>query len=429
MLKNVSYYLILLFLVCLPFDQFYSEAAFIGLIVHTVLTGTRDNWKKLWDKRVLALQVIYWITLLATTYTRYRELALVDWVQQLPLLLWPWLACVLQPVLQSRKNDLLGAFALSCCATVLYLFWCALEAIHYFHMPWRALFSHFFVNQNFSEPLDLHATYLSLYVALSLAYCLTQIVGSGPTGTPFMGSGFRPRKLLYAAGILILVAGLVQLSSKSALAATWLVLMIGIPCFLFPARRRAATFRIMAVLTLTLVLGGLLLQAASFRTRIVTDLTRDVMQDRTADPLNEPRMVRWAVAWKLIRSAPLAGYGSGSEMPLLKDAYYREQLFEPYLYGLNTHNQFLRSWLTTGLAGLLVYLGMLGFAFARAWKNKDLVWTCFLVLVTVVSFAENILDVQKGIFFFSFFFSFFIFYGRPPDPGEPSSSPSIPYKP
>jgi O-antigen ligase len=249
-----------------------------------------------------------------------------------------------------------------------------------------------------------------MYVALSLVYCLTQVV-RGPLPThPLSGrSRAAAWKALHVAGILILVAGLIQLSSKSVLAGTWLVLMIGIPCFLFPARRRAATFRIIAVLTFTLILGSLLLRAASFRTRIVTDLTRDVMPGGSADPLNEPRMVRWAVAWKLIRSKPLTGYGTGSEMPLLKDAYYREKLYEPYLYGLNTHNQFLRCWLTTGIAGLLIYLGLLGFCLVQAWKRKDLVWTCFLVLVTLVSCGENILDVQKGIFYFAFFLSFFFF--------------------
>jgi O-antigen ligase len=80
---------------------------------------------------------------------------------------------------------------------------------------------------------------------------------------------------------------------------------------------------------------------------------------------------------------------------------------------LNTHNKFLRCWLTTGLLGLTAYMFMLGLGFAAAWKQKDLVWMTFLVLVTVTSFAENILDVQKGIFYFSFFFAFFFFSNKP----------------
>ena len=408
MLKNVSYYLILLFLVCLPFDQFYSSVTLICLTVHTVLTGTKASFRMLLDKRVLVLQALYWLTLLGTVYTRYPGEALGEWVQQLPLLLWPWLACVLQPVLRERKTELLGAFVLSGCAVVGYLFWTAFRTIHYFHMPIGALFSSFFVNQNFSKPLDLHATYLSMYLALSLVFCLTAVVG--------VGSAIRKTGLILAS--LVLLAGLIQLTSKSVLGATWVVLVIGVPVFLFPARRRAAAFRVTAILTFTLVLGSLLLQASSFRGRIVDDLTRDFVQDRRADPLNEPRMVRWKVALGLIRSSPLVGYGSGSEMPVLKAAYYQQGLFEPYLYELNTHNQFLRYGVTMGVVGVLAYLGLLGFGFVQAWKYRDLVWICFLTLATVVSFAENMLDVQKGIFFFSFFFSFF-FFSSSPKPAKP----------
>lgn len=404
MLKNVSYYLILLFLVCLPFDQFYSSVTLICLTVHTVLTGTKASFRMLLDKRVLVLQALYWLTLLGTVYTRYPGEAVGEWVQQLPLLLWPWLACVLQPVLRERKNELLCAFTASGCAVVLYLFWNAFRTIHYFHMPAGALFSAFFVNHNFSLPLDLHATYLSMYLSLSLVFCLTQIV--------------RGRKPLFILASLVLLAGLVQLASKSVLGATWVVLVIGVPVFLFPARRRAAAFRVTAILTFTLVLGSLLLQASSFRGRIVDDLTKDFVQDRQADPLNEPRMVRWKVAVGLIRSSPLVGYGSGSEMPVLKAAYYQQGLFEPYLYELNTHNQFLRYGMTLGVMGVVAYLGLLGFGFVQAWKHRDLVWTCFLSLATVVSLAENMLDVQKGIFFFSFFISFF-FFSSSPKPTKP----------
>jgi hypothetical protein len=32
-----------------------------------------------------------------------------------------------------------------------------------------------------------------------------------------------------------------------------------------------------------------------------------------------------------------------------------------------------------------------------------------MLLVAIVSFSENLLDVDKGIFFYAFFFSFFVF--------------------
>ena len=364
-----------------------------------MIISKKEEWRKLLDKRVLALQAIFAVTLLATTYTHFRDEAFTDWVQQLPLFLCPWLAIVLQPVLQSRKDQLLTAFALSNTAVILYLFWNAARTILYFHLPMTALFSETFVNQHFSEPLDLHATYLSLYVCLSLVYCVTR--------------GWEQRNAAFFSMAAILLAGLVQLSSKSAWMGLVIILLVGVPLLLFPARRRIAAMGLALSMTVVLASAVLLLQASAFHKRMVTDFKKDMIANKATDPWNQPRMVRWEVAWDLNKARPVLGYGSGSEMTVLKDAYFNEKLYGPYLYALNTHNQFLRCWLTTGLLGLTAYMFMLGLGFAAAWKQKDLVWMTFLVLVTVTSFAENILDVQKGIFYFSFFFAFFFFSNKP----------------
>jgi hypothetical protein len=49
------------------------------------------------------------------------------------------------------------------------------------------------------------------------------------------------------------------------------------------------------------------------------------------------------------------------------------------------------------------------YGFKASLKNKDVVFISFMLVITIVSFSENILDVDKGVMFYSFFFSFFIF--------------------
>jgi O-antigen ligase len=397
MLKNVSYYLILLFLICLPLDHFYSEVFLIALTAHTALLARAADWKKLLDRKVLVLQVLYGVTLLTSLYSPYKSLALDDCFQQLPLLLFPWLCAVLAPVLIERRDQLLGAFCLSVTAVLLYLYADAIRVIAYFHLPLTDLFSTHFVNQQFSEPLGLHATYLSLYASLSLCWCIQQGLK-------------RPRKNRYFVCAVFLCISLVQLSAKSAWIALALVGGLGFPYFFFSGRPRIAAFAASAV-----ALGGLvlLLNGAFFHKRMIDDFKSDMVASKTENPMNQPRMVRWAAAWSLIKAAPLTGYGSGSEMPLLKTAYFEQGLYEPFLLKLNTHNQFLRWWLTSGIGGLAVYLALLGWALYKAISAHDLLWTGFMVMIITVSFAENILDVQHGLFFVSFFLSFFFFTKRP----------------
>jgi hypothetical protein len=64
--------------------------------------------------------------------------------------------------------------------------------------------------------------------------------------------------------------------------------------------------------------------------------------------------------------------------------------------------------LRSGIIGLLIYLIVLYYAFVQAIRKKDFLFFSFLVLVATVSVSENILDVNKGIFFYSFFLSFFL---------------------
>jgi O-antigen ligase len=401
MLKNVSYYLILLFLVCLPLDHFYSEVVLVALTAHTALLAKREDWNRFLDARVLLLQALYGVVLVATLYSPYKQLAVQDVFQELPLFLFPWICAVLQPVLRKRKDDLLCAFCIACVAVLVYLYTDAARILYYYHLPLSELFSDHFVNQRFTEPLGIHATYLSMYCALSLFWCVRKGLGATTAG----------KQVLLVSCALVLTLGLVQLSAKSVWMALIGMITVGVPFFLFSGRRRVIAFVVSGVAVV--VLAVILLQGAFFHKRMVEDFSRDMTPDRAANVENQSRMVRWGVAWSLIRSAPLAGYGAGSERPLLKDAYFRDGLYEPFLLGLNAHNQFLHWWLTTGLLGLGVYTGFLGWGLYRATRVRDLVWTAFMVMVIITSFAENILDVQQGLFFVSFFFSFFYFSKRP----------------
>jgi O-antigen ligase len=404
MLKNVSFYLVLLFLVCLPLDHFYSEVALIALTAHTMLVARREDWERFLQPRVLVLQALFGVILVATLYSPYKTLALQDLFQALPLFLFPWLCAVLQPVLRVERERILGGFTIACVLVLLYLYADALRTIHYYHLPLGELFSDHFVNQQFTAPLGVHATYLSMYCALCLFWCIRRGLGGSQPGV------HAARAALYFAGALILTFCLVQLSAKCV----WIVLVVMgavvFPLYVSSGRRRLPAFMISSLVAI--VLAFVLLHGEFFHKRMIEDFNRDMVADQTVNIDNQSRMVRWSAAWSLTRSAPIAGYGWGTERPLLQDAYYRRALYEPYLLGLNAHNQFLHWWITTGLWGVLVYTGLLGTALYRAFRARDLLWTGFLLLVIAVSIAENILDVQQGLFFFSFFFSFFFFTNR-----------------
>jgi O-antigen ligase len=144
-----------------------------------------------------------------------------------------------------------------------------------------------------------------------------------------------------------------------------------------------------------------------FRERFMISLEDDLVETNRISRSNS-RAERWDVAAEIIRQSPAIGNGTGSETVLLKDAYFRKKMYGSYISSLNAHNQFLSLLISAGVIGLLLYLATLYWGFRRAIFNRDILGLCFMILVTMVSFSEDILYVNKGIFFYSFFFSFFL---------------------
>jgi O-antigen ligase len=129
-------------------------------------------------------------------------------------------------------------------------------------------------------------------------------------------------------------------------------------------------------------------------------MKEDLTKNDAVNNLLEPRAVRWASAKELMLASPVYGYGSGSEIPLLKEVYYEHKLYNSYLNSLNIHNQYLSMVIKTGAIGLLVLLFVLFTGFKRSIQWKDGLFCAFLTISFHRFFSENVLDGNKGIFFF-----------------------------
>ena len=286
-------------------------------------------------------------------------------------------------------------FALTCTVTILYLYFEAFKVIQYFHLPLTAIFKRAFINQNFTSPIGLHATYFSMYVLLSVCIFLLLF---------FRSITFKNKNyILYS---LILLVGLVQLSSRATFIAALIIIVFIVPFFLLQGKKRIIFF--LGALSISAVVFIIITQVTTLKKRYIYDLENDLSEYRDPGDLTESRMARWNLEWQLIQESPFVGYGTGSEEFVLKDKYFKNKFYRSYLLGLNAHNQFLSFLLNTGLIGLLLYLYIFYYGFRKAIKRKDFLLLSFLIILFIVSLSENILDVSKGVLFYAFFLSFFL---------------------
>jgi len=392
--NKISYYLLVSFLIALPFQHYYSEILLTCFAIHTLIHLKKRRLINLKNRTAWIISSIFFLSLFTIFYSDYWAEGFKEVSHQLGILLFPVCLSVTNIDLNKYKFSLLKIFALTCTVTVVYLYIHAFRVIHYFNFPLLAIFSKNFINQNFSAPIELHATYFSMYVALSISLFLFLF---------FKKPGLQNIQYIFFTAVLF--AGLIQLSSRSVFIAMCLII-ITIPTLLLHGKERLH-FSIVSLLVLLLVISAIT-NIDSLRKRYVSDLEDDLSENAITPDLTETRMERWNLEWQLIKQSPLIGYGGGSETSVLKEKYFEQKFYRSYLFELNAHNQYFSFLIKSGVIGLLVYLYFLFFGFSTAIKKKDFLLLAFLILIAVVSVSENILDVNKGIFFYSFFSSLFL---------------------
>jgi O-antigen ligase len=396
--NKISYYHLVLLMASLPFDMFYSHIILISFALHTFIHLKKEKLRSLLSLKMLVLPSVLFITIIATIYTINIPAAFTEWTLRIPVLVFPILFSLNGLDFNKYKSKLLLTFSLVCTATVFYLYADALFTIRYYHLPLSAIFAEGFTNHNFAQPINIHATFFSFQLLIALVNLFYILVKGVPV---------RSLKIFYTICCLILIGGLIQLSSKSILLILFVIINIVLPYYLLNGERRQRFILTAGTITAIVVIG--ILSVSTFRERYVTLLKSDLSTDKKELRNSDSRIERWRVAAERIKARPLTGYGSGSEIGLLKDDFYNAKLYSSYFYGLNSHNQYISLVLKSGIWGLLIYLLTLIYGFKASIKNKDVVFISFMLVITIVSFSENILDVDKGVMFYSFFFTFFIF--------------------
>ena len=399
--NRITWYHLIAFVILLPFDRFYSELVLISLLLHVIIHVDRSKLRSLFTLKNLLLSSVLLAGLAGVIYTNDKQQALIDVQRQSAIVLFPFIFSMCKLNFAEHKASILKFFGFTCVCVVLYLYADAIRILLYYKLPINSLLSVAFINHNFSEPIGIHATYLSMYVALSIA----------SFSYFFLKEKKNKYRLLYVASLVVLLAGLLQLASRSVLLATLILVLVGFPLLLINAVQRLK-FILVAVVILGVALAGII-KIDSFKKRYVSEFKSDLIQASINYEILEPRIKRWHYAVQLIKQSPVIGHGSGSEKRLLKEEYFDNKLYNSYLHELNAHNQYLSISLKTGIVGLVIFLLTLLFGFAVAWENRDIVFTAFMILLSFVSFSENVLDVNKGIFFYGFFFSLFVYSSKP----------------
>ena len=123
------------------------------------------------------------------------------------------------------------------------------------------------------------------------------------------------------------------------------------------------------------------------------------------------RVAIWKCSADVLKKHWLTGVGTGDVQDSLQKAYEDRKFYFASMYNrYNAHNEYLQITLANGLPGLLILLSCIFYPLLHYRKKfSGNIYFLFLLLFAVVGITESILEVNKGIIWYSFFNSIFAF--------------------
>lgn len=259
----------------------------------------------------------------------------------------------------------------------------------------------FFYHQLLS-PLNHHAVYFAVYMFISLVFLMTEMEGS---------NWFQKYRLLYVLWILFYLLFIFLLSSKMVLFFTVLYLLYRL--VRSNTHTKARLWRsFFSGVSILLIIFVISVTDNPVKKRFA-DLKGDI-ELLSLDKYNDAmyfngwqfRLLLWRFTYEIIRDrkAWATGVGPANDQAALQKKYldmglYRglESRGDRGYRDFNCHNQFLQSFLESGIPGLLVIIGWCWIFIQRVIRKKEAVLSWMTIIIFAFFFIESVFERQYGM--------------------------------
>lgn len=207
------------------------------------------------------------------------------------------------------------------------------------------------------------------------------------------------------------VTGIFLCSSKMGLISALVLLPVTFAVILFKRGYKKTIAGLVLSLVIGLVVAYKLFPSPFERIRVAFTVTASAEHiDKTASESTAVRILIWEQAVKIIKQHPVFGITPGDTNDALYKAYEENGLTGALTKKLNAHNQYLQTFIGTGLIGFLLLclmtLGCMIIGFAK----RNYILALFSILMILNFLVESMLQTQAGIVFFVLFLCIFLQY-------------------
>jgi O-antigen ligase len=265
---------------------------------------------------------------------------------------------------------------------------------------------HFFSYQEFSSAVSMTPTYLGLYVLFSILIIFYLATNADEKQWPFK---FPIIVLLSVLSVIVIF-----LSARIIIVCYFTFLLI---LFISSFKEKKLKFSFVLPLIAIIISLATILTQPITRYRTFQEVSKTSFETKTDTVYALSTGIRLSLWWIAVKSISqdnlLLGVGPGDTDVAMKNTSERFHISN-VLNSYDPHNQFLKTTLSSGLIGLcLLLLCLVGPFFLETTTNKHFLYKCFLLMILLICLTESLLEIQKGIAFFSIFNSLLVYQFQP----------------
>jgi len=376
----------------LPFNL-RNISTFIFAFIIIVSIPSLKNLKLFKSKLLVVNTLFFFVMVISLSYSSDIDFGSTRILVFLPLLIMPVSFYVIKVKLISITEKQLHLFYFSFfIATILFLVSVFLHNYINGYLT-RTIFIHYPYRMDVGYgDYSMHSIYMSLYVGIAIIFSVPLIEKTKN----------KKRQILIITGTFFLLLILLMLARKSIIITTFLIFTF----YYFKQKSRLKNNFIIGFGLILVLLAVYSLEPLN--QRFLEFLNSILGKNNGLFGSTTMRIEIYNCAFESIIKQPLFGFGIGDVKNTLEQCFIENKnIFEGKYF--NSHNQYLSSWLASGIFGLISLITMLFFNLKIALCNKNFESTAIILLFIIVMFTENILERQDGVMLVAFFINFFAF--------------------
>lgn len=402
--KNLFFlYSILGIILTLPYNLLANNI-FIALLIISWLSS--GNWDKKIDnlrhnKLFYLFSSLFIINIIGLAYTNYFDSGLAFIERRLTIFVFPLVLLSSKHILTSYNvRALLVAFSLVMVGGSLFSHINIFTELINKNQPILAIFGSPYTHTGLSQYTNFHAGYFSMYNSFAVFILLYY---------SYLANSMVRKAVGFLLSFYLLFFNLMLASRIGLIAMILIIVFLALYYIITTKKTKLILWLVFFIITIPLIIG---IFSPSIKKRLYENPKEVLTMDAyTITTKNFQRLGSilfriqiYDCSFSLLKYPNFIwGYGTGGSDGALQKCYAQKEYGWVAARKFNSHNQYLDQLLQHGLLGVIIFVWVIMYPLKRAFIAKEWLYAVFLMLISISALTENILNVQKGVVFYSIF--------------------------